>query len=71
MTLAERVSSIEACKYAAEVIPETPTIIDEDFMAKHNIDMVFHGHTEAEDHLYHAIFAVPMSMGNILFKKIF
>ena len=63
MTLAERVAAIEACKYAAEVIPEAPTIIDEDFMTKHKIDMVFHGHTEAEDHLYRDMFAVPMSMG--------
>ena len=63
MTLDERVAAVQACKYVTEVIPEAPTIIDEDFMATHAIDMVFHGHTEAEDHLYRDMFKVPMSLG--------
>ena len=60
MTMDERVAAVGACKYVAEVIPAAPTIIDEDFMNKHNIDMVFHGHTQEEDHLYHDMFQVPM-----------
>jgi len=63
MTLDERVAAVQACKYVTEVIPAAPTIIDEDFMATHAIDMVFHGHTEAEDHLYLDMFKVPMSVG--------
>ena len=63
MTMDERVAAVGACKYVAEVIPAAPTIIDEDFINKHNIDMVFHGHTQEEDHLYHDMFQVPMRLG--------
>ena len=52
MTLDERVAAMQACKYVTEVIPAARTIINEDFMTTHAIDMVFHGHVEAEDHLY-------------------
>ena len=52
MAMAERVAAVEACKYADEVIPDAPIVIDEEFLTRHRIDMVFHGHTEAEDHLY-------------------
>ena len=62
MTMDERVEAVKACKYVTEVIPAAPTIIDEVFMSKHNIDMVFHGHTEAEDPLYDEMFRVPISM---------
>jgi len=63
MTLSERVAAVEACKYVTEVISGAPTVIDEDFIIKHNIDMVFHGHTEEEDDLYRNMFAVPMKLG--------
>ena len=63
MTMEERVAAVEACKYITDVIPGAPTIIDEDFLKKHDIDMVFHGHTEEEDHLYKDMFEVPISMG--------
>ena len=63
MTMDERVAAVEACKYVTEVIPRAPTIIDEHFMTKHDIDMVFHGHTVEEDILYKDMFEVPISMG--------
>lgn len=63
MTMDERVAAVQACKYVTDVVPEAPTIIDEEFMTRHNIDMVFHGHTEEEDYLYQDMFKVPMSMG--------
>ena len=47
-----RVAAVQACRYVTEVVPAAPTIINEAFMATHAIDMVFHGHVEAEDHLY-------------------
>ena len=62
MTMDERVAAVGACKYVAEVIPAAPTIIDESFINKHSIDMVFHGHTQEEDHLYHDMFQVPMDL---------
>ena len=63
MTLDERVAAVQACKYVTDVIAGAPTIINEAFMNEHNIDMVFHGHTEAEDHLYAEMFEVPMKLG--------
>ena len=63
MTMPERVAAVEACKYVTEVVPEAPTIINEEFMVKHKIDMVFHGHTKDEDDLYSDMFAVPMKLG--------
>ena len=46
MTMPERVAAVE--KYVSEVIPEAPTVIEEEFMERHKIDMVFDGHTEAQ-----------------------
>ena len=63
MTLDERVAAVRACKYVTDVIAGAPTVIDEKFINEHNIDMVFHGHTEAEDHLYAEMFEVPMKLG--------
>ncbi len=63
MSMIERVAAVEACKYVTEVIPGAPTIIDEDFINEHNLDMIFHGHTEDEDHLYKDMFAVPTKLG--------
>ena len=63
MSMPERVAAVEACKYVTEVIPGAPTVIDEDFILKHNIDMVFHGHREDEDDLYNDMFAVPIKLG--------
>ena len=42
MKFSERAASVESCKYVTEVIPEAPVNIDEEFMIKYNIDMVFH-----------------------------
>ena len=63
MTLAERVAAVEACRFVSHVIASAPLVIDEAFMALHNIDMVFHGHTPEEDHLYNHMFRVPMALG--------
>ena len=32
MAMAERVAAVEACKYADEVIPDAPIVIDEEFL---------------------------------------
>ena len=63
MTLDERVGAVQACRYVSDVITAAPVAIDEAFLATHNIDMVFHGHTPAEDDLYHAMFRVPIQLG--------
>jgi len=63
MTLTERVVAVEACRYADEVISGAPTTIDEPFMQLHQIDMVFHGHSDDEEHLYRKMFATPLRLG--------
>lgn len=63
MTLDERVGAVRACRYVTEVITAAPVAIDEAFMTTHNIDMVFHGHTPAEDDLYQPMFQIPIQLG--------
>jgi len=42
-SMEERVTSIEACRYVNEVIPNSPMETTEDFIKEHNIDIVAHG----------------------------
>jgi choline-phosphate cytidylyltransferase len=42
MTHAERCEAIRHCKWVDEVVEDAPWIITEDFMHKHNIDIVAH-----------------------------
>jgi len=43
MTLAERVTVVEACRYVDEVVPDAPYRVDAAFLAAHGIDVVVHG----------------------------
>lgn len=43
MTLAERVTVIEACRYVDEVIADAPFEVTEDFLHEHAIEKVVHG----------------------------
>lgn len=43
MTLAERVTVVESCRYVDEVIADAPFEVDADFLAVHAIDAVVHG----------------------------
>jgi cytidyltransferase-like protein len=43
MTLAERVTVIEACRYVDEVVPDAPFEVTENFLNKHAIAKVVHG----------------------------
>jgi len=60
MTLAERVTVVEACRYVDEVIADAPFQVDEDFLVDHNIDVVVHGDdltTEGAEAVYGAALA--------------
>ena len=63
MTLEERVGAVQACRFVTDVIKSAPVAIDESFLNNNGIDMVFHGHTPAEDDLYYPMFRVPMQLG--------
>jgi ethanolamine-phosphate cytidylyltransferase len=43
MTLPERVTVIESCRYVDEVIADAPYEVTEEFLAEHHIDVVVHG----------------------------
>jgi ethanolamine-phosphate cytidylyltransferase/choline-phosphate cytidylyltransferase len=43
MTFKERVAVIEACKYVDEIIEAPPSVIDQQFMNGHQIDLIVHG----------------------------
>jgi ethanolamine-phosphate cytidylyltransferase len=43
MTLPERVTVIESCRYVDEVIADAPFEVTEGFLAEHDIDVVVHG----------------------------
>lgn len=45
MTFDERLRSLSYCKFVDEVIPDAPWIITEEFLIKHNIDLVAHDET--------------------------
>ena len=68
MTLEERATVVKACRYVDKVIPAAPTIITEDFIKEHDIDLVVHAHSKEEDAKYNYQHAVPKKMG--IFKRI-
>ncbi len=43
MTLAERVSVVEACRYVDEVIPDAPLRLTQAFLDEHDVALVVHG----------------------------
>ena len=68
MTLEERVTVVEACRYVDKVIAGAPTIITEDFIKEHGIDLVVHAHGIEDDAKYNYQHAIPKKLG--IFKRI-
>ena len=68
MTLEERVTVVEGCRYVDKVIAAAPTIITEDFIKEHDIDLVVHAHSIEDDAKYDYQHAVPKKLG--IFKRI-
>ena len=67
MHMEERLEVVQGCKYVTKVVPDAPLIIDEAYLDKHHIDMVFHGHSPEEEEKYRAMYAVPTELGK--FKR--
>ena len=40
LTMFERISVIESCRYVDEIVPESPLQITDDFIKKHSIDYI-------------------------------
>jgi glycerol-3-phosphate cytidylyltransferase-like family protein len=68
MTLEERVTVVEACRYVDKVIAGAPTIITENFIKEHDIDLVVHAHGIEDDAKYNYQHAIPKKLG--IFKRI-
>ncbi|MFE0003709.1 adenylyltransferase/cytidyltransferase family protein [[Kitasatospora] papulosa] len=49
MTMAERVTVIEACRYVDAVLPDAPYRVTTEFLDLHGIDVVVHGDDLAAD----------------------
>lgn len=62
LTMEERVNSVAGCRYADEVIPNCPFILDRDWIEKHNIDLVVHGDDFSQEKLEY-YYKVPIDMG--------
>ena len=68
MNMDERIKVVEACKYVDEVIPDAPLVITEEYLKKHNINLVIHGHSEEEKEKYNFMYKVPYELG--MFKRV-
>jgi len=67
MTMEERISVVASCRYVDEIIPDSPLVIDLEWIKKHNIHLVVHGDDFSED-LLQLCYKVPIEMG--IFEKV-
>ena len=68
LTMEERISVIEGCKYVDKIIPNAPLIVTKEYMEQYNIDLVCHSHSEEEDSNYNITLGYPKSVGK--FKRL-
>lgn len=62
LSLEERCTAISACRFVDEVIPNSPIGITEEWIKKHNIDLVIHGDDFTEEKKQ-SQYAIPIKMG--------
>jgi len=62
LSMDERVRSASGCRYADEVIPNAPWILDRAFIQQHQIDLVVHGDDYSQDQLNYT-HSVAIEMG--------
>ena len=63
----ERIIVVEACKYVDGVISDAP-VITEDYIKKHNIDIVAHAHSLEDEDKYNFMYDIPHKLG--IFKRL-
>lgn len=63
LTMDERIKVINVCVYVNSIIKDAPLIISKNFLDKHNIDMVFHGHKIEDEYIYKKMYEVPTKLG--------
>lgn len=62
LTLKERVTSVQGCKYVTEVLPNCPLSVTEEWINEHNIDFVVHGDDFDEEKI-RQYYSVPIDLG--------
>lgn len=62
MNMDERIKVIEACKYVDEIVREAPTVITEEYIKKHNIDIVCITDTRPDEQ-NREFYSIPMDLG--------
>jgi len=63
LNMDERIEVIKSCKYVSSIIPNAPLIITQEYLDKHNIDMVFHAHLLEDDLKYNKMYEIPLKLG--------
>jgi cytidyltransferase-like protein len=64
MTMDERISVIEACRFVDEVIPNAPDIVTSAFLEAHDIALVVHG-DDVSDAALASVYGDPLREGKL------
>ncbi len=62
LSMAERIASVEGCRYVDEVVPNAPLEITREWIAQHNIDLILHG-DDVSPKTRDTWYGVPIEMG--------
>ena len=62
----ERFKSVSKCHVVDKVLLDIPIPITQEFMNKHSIEIVFHGHSEAENDKYNSYYLEPIKSNQFL-----
>jgi cytidyltransferase-like protein len=62
LSMAERIASVEGCRYVDEVLPNAPLEITREWIEKHNIDLILHG-DDVSPEVREVWYGVPIEMG--------
>jgi cytidyltransferase-like protein len=62
MTMEERMRVVSACRFVDEVLPDAPLAVTEDWIRRHDIDLVVHG-DDLDEETLSLMYAVPRDLG--------
>ena len=62
MTMEERISVIQACRYVDEVLADAPDVVTSEFLKTHRIDLVIHG-SDISEEVIKVIYNDPLQEG--------
>jgi len=62
MNMDERIEMVKAIKYVDKVIPNAPIHITEEFIEKHQIDLVVAGDDHTDDQM-NTMYSIPVKLG--------